>query len=338
MTQSWQGPPPQQQSSFRGVAPPPNQPPQRPPSAFQQHPQQQRLQPQQQQLSRPPQQQQQVPQQYLSSPQQIQQVPQRLVPLVNCKVFLPDEEVRRFRLAKTAISFNTILNKCLYDGLKRNEVKLYYKDEDNDWIRVTSEEEWSEAYTTYLQSAGVLKFLVKKSANVTSSPSASVQKEESLLFDQSNESPQTQHHDEEDNEMIEMLRTAQLDVIQKDTTQPATEQNVAPWNNTAQNYYSHSPQPPTIQQQQPQPQLQLPPSYGYQSPMMTGSFYQSPVPPQSPQQQQQQLIQQQQQQNQPQYEDEIRALANMGFSDRLKNLELLRKHNGELPKVVAELC
>lgn len=76
---------------------------------------------------------------------------------VNIKVFLPQEENRRVRYpGKDLKNLSLILPKfCAFDpDLQKSkgldQVKLYYRDEDKDWVRVTSDADWIAALQLHL--------------------------------------------------------------------------------------------------------------------------------------------------------------------------------------------
>jgi hypothetical protein len=87
--------------------------------------------------------------------------PPYLMQKVNCKLYLPDGDIRRFVMDKP-MTLNELFARSLIDtGLKKKDCKLYYKDEELEWIRISKEEEWKEALMFYLNTSQLIKFKLK---------------------------------------------------------------------------------------------------------------------------------------------------------------------------------
>jgi hypothetical protein len=96
----------------------------------------------------------------LRQPDSRSQTPQQSQ-MVNYKVYLPDGDIRRFRL-EMAARLNTLIARCLTEsGLKENSCKIFYQDEELEWIRVTRDDEWKEAMLYYLNKSQLVKLKIK---------------------------------------------------------------------------------------------------------------------------------------------------------------------------------
>eukprot|EP00689_Sawyeria_marylandensis_P001190 EC821066.1.p1 GENE.EC821066.1~~EC821066.1.p1 ORF type:complete len:130 (+),score=32.12 EC821066.1:65-454(+) len=67
--------------------------------------------------------------------------------LIKVKVYLENNEIRRFKSSISFVDFLKILN--LDVEMLENGTELLYLDKDLDWVRFNSQKEWEEAFNQY---------------------------------------------------------------------------------------------------------------------------------------------------------------------------------------------
>jgi hypothetical protein len=79
---------------------------------------------------------------------------------VYCKLYLPDGAIRYFTMEKP-LTWHEFCSKYLIkDNLKISELKVYYEDEEAEWIRISREEEWKELLNNDLIVSQLIKFKI----------------------------------------------------------------------------------------------------------------------------------------------------------------------------------